>query len=82
MTVVTKNLKTKYDEEVKKALQDEFKYENAHQIPKLSKIVLNMGVGEACHNSKLAEAIVNQLTKIAGQRHYLQKRKSQLRLLN
>ena len=68
MTVVTKNLKTKYDEEVKKVLQEEFKYENVHQIPKLSKIVLNMGVGEACHNSKLAEAIVNQLTKIAGQK--------------
>lgn len=68
MTVVTRNLKDKYNEEVKKVLQDEFKYENVHQIPKLSKIVLNMGVGEACHNSKLAETIVNQLTKIAGQR--------------
>ena len=68
MTVVTKNLKAKYNEEVKKVLQEEFKYENAHQIPKLSKIVLNMGVGEACHNSKLAETIVNQLTKIAGQK--------------
>ena len=68
MTVVTKDLKTRYEEEVKKVLQDEFKYENIHQIPKLSKIVLNMGVGEACHNSKLAETIVNQLTKIAGQK--------------
>ena len=38
------------------------------QIPKMSKIVLNMGVGEASHNSKLAETIVNQLTKIAGQK--------------
>ena len=68
MTVVTKNLKAKYDEEVKKVLQEEFKYENVHQIPKLNKIVLNMGVGEACHNSKLAETIVNQLTKISGQK--------------
>ena len=75
MTVVTKNLKTKYEEEVKKALQEEFKYENVHQIPKLSKIVLNMGVGEACHNSKLAEAIVNQLTKIAGQKAVVTKAK-------
>ena len=54
MTVVTRNLKDKYNEEVVKVLQEEFKYENVHQIPKLSKIVLNMGVGEACHNSKLA----------------------------
>ena len=68
MTVLTKNLKAKYEEDVKKVLQEEFKYENVHQIPKLSKIVLNMGVGEACHNSKLAETIVNQLTKIAGQK--------------
>ena len=68
MTVLTKNLKAKYDEEVKKVLQEEFKYENVHQIPKLNKIVLNMGVGEACHNSKLAETIVNQLTKISGQK--------------
>ena len=68
MTVLTKNLKAKYEEEVKKVLQEEFKYENVHQIPKLNKIVLNMGVGEACHNSKLAETIVNQLTKISGQK--------------
>ena len=68
MKTVTKNLKDKYNEEVKKVLQDEFKYENVHQIPKLSKIVLNMGVGEACHNAKLAESIVKQLTKIAGQK--------------
>ena len=68
MTAITKNLKAKYDEEVKKILQDEFKYDNVHQIPKVHKIVLNMGVGEACHNSKLAETIVKQLTKIAGQK--------------
>ena len=68
MTVLTKNLKDKYNNEVKKALKEEFNYTNIHQIPKLSKIVLNMGVGEACHNSKLAETIVKQLTKIAGQK--------------
>ena len=68
MKNLTKNLKDKYNNEVKKVMQDEFKYKNIHQIPKLEKIVLNMGVGEACHNSKLAEAIVNQLTRIAGQK--------------
>ncbi len=78
MTVLTKNLKDKYKEEVVKVLQEEFKYENFHQIPKLSKIVLNMGVGEACHNSKLAEAIVNQLTKIAGQKALLTKAKKSI----
>ena len=68
MAVLTKNLKNKYKEDVIKQLQEEFKYENIHQVPKLNKIVLNMGVGEACHNSKLAETIVNQLTKISGQK--------------
>ncbi|MBQ2645460.1 50S ribosomal protein L5 [bacterium] len=68
MTVITKSLRKKYDEEVIDALKNEFKYQNVHQIPKLNKIVINMGVGEACHNSKLAELCVNQLTKIAGQK--------------
>ncbi len=68
MTTVTKNLRSKYNEEVIDALQKEFKYSNVHQIPKLNKIVINMGVGEACHNSKLAELTVKQLTKIAGQK--------------
>lgn len=68
MTVLTKSLRKKYDEEVIDALKNEFKYENVHQIPKLNKVVINMGVGEACHNSKLAELCVNQLTKIAGQK--------------
>lgn len=65
---VTKNLKLKYEEEVISALKEKFNYANALEIPKLNKIVLNMGVGEACHNSKLAETIVNQLTKISGQK--------------
>ena len=65
---VTKNLKAKYQEEVIPALKEEFGYKNNHQVPKLVKIVLNMGVGEASHNSKIAESIVAQLTKIAGQK--------------
>ena len=65
---VTKDLKVKYNEQVKDALKSQFGYDNVHQIPKLEKIVINMGVGEACHNSKLAESIVSQLTKIAGQK--------------
>ena len=68
MTTVTKNLRSKYNDEVVDALKKEFNYSNVHQIPKLNKVVINMGVGEACHNSKLAELCVNQLTKIAGQK--------------
>ncbi|MDO5304894.1 MAG: 50S ribosomal protein L5 [bacterium] len=78
MTTVTKSLRKKYDEEVVDALKNEFKYENVHQIPKLNKVVINMGVGEACHNSKLAELIVAQLTKIAGQKAVATKAKKSI----
>lgn len=78
MTTVTKSLRKKYDEEVVDALKSEFKYENVHQIPKLNKVVINMGVGEACHNSKLAELIVAQLTKIAGQKAVATKAKKSI----
>lgn len=78
MTTVTKNLRKKYDEEVVDALKNEFKYSNVHQIPKLNKIVINMGVGEACHNSKLAELAVKQLTKIAGQKAVATKAKKSI----
>ena len=64
----TGNLKDRYYNEVRAKLKEEFGYKNEMQIPKMAKIVLNMGVGEASHNSKLAESIVKQLTKIAGQK--------------
>ena len=64
----TGNLKNHYVKNVRAKLKEEFSYSNDMQIPKMVKIVLNMGVGEASHNSKLAENIVNQLTKIAGQK--------------
>ncbi len=68
MSKSTGNLKDRYNNEIRAKLKEEFSYSNEMQIPKMSKIVLNMGVGEASHNSKLAETIVNQLTKIAGQK--------------
>lgn len=68
MSKSTGNLKDRYTNEIRAKLKEEFAYKNDLQIPKMSKIVLNMGVGEACHNSKLAENIVAQLTKIAGQK--------------
>ena len=68
MSKSTTNLKDRYINEIRAKLKEEFAYKNDMQIPKMAKIVLNMGVGEASHNSKLAETIVNQLTKIAGQK--------------
>ena len=74
----TKSLKAKYDEVVKAALQEKFGYKNDMMIPKLHKIVLNMGVGEASHNSKIADAIQAQLTKIAGQKALVTKAKKSI----
>lgn len=74
----TKDLKKRYNEEIRAKLKEEFKYENDMQIPKLHKIVLNMGVGEASHNAKLAESIVQQLTRIAGQKAVATKAKKSI----
>ena len=74
----TKDLKTRYAEEVIPAMKEKFGYKNIHQVPKIVKIVLNMGVGEASHNSKIAEAIENQLTKIAGQKAVVTKAKKSI----
>jgi large subunit ribosomal protein L5 len=75
---VTKDLKTRYVEEVIPALKEKFGYKNIHQVPKMVKIVLNMGVGEASHNSKIAESIESQLTKIAGQKAVVTKAKKSI----
>ena len=75
---VTKDLKAKYVEEVIPALKEKFGYKNIHQVPKMVKIVLNMGVGEASHNSKIAESIESQLTKIAGQKAVVTKAKKSI----
>lgn len=61
-------LKAKYTQEVAPALMKKFGYENVMQIPKLEKITVNIGCGEARDNSKMVEAIANDLAKITGQK--------------
>lgn len=78
MATKTESLKKRYEKDVKKALKEKFCYDNELKIPKLNKIVINMGVGEACHNSKLAEAIESQLTKLAGQKCVVTKAKKSI----
>ena len=78
MSKSTTNLKDRYINEVRAKLKEEFSYSNEMQIPKMAKIVLNMGVGEASHNSKIAEAIEAQLTKIAGQKAVVTKAKKSI----
>ena len=60
-------LKTKYLEEVKGQLQDKFEYKNVMMIPKIEKIVVNMGVGEAATDSKAIDGAVRDLRAITGQ---------------
>lgn len=61
-------LKQKYEEEIAPKLRDDFGYTNAHQIPKLEKISVNMGLGEAVANPKIIDGAVKQLTAITGQK--------------
>ena len=61
-------LKKKYREQIIPALQEEFKYANVMQIPGLTKIVVNMGVGEAARDSKIIDGAVRDLTVITGQK--------------
>lgn len=65
---VTPRLKTRYREEILPALRSEFDIKNVMQVPGLTKIVVNMGVGEAARDSKLIEGAVKDLTAITGQK--------------
>ena len=61
-------LKARYREEILPALREQFGYANVMQVPGLTKIVVNMGVGEATQDAKLIEGAVRDLSTIAGQR--------------
>ena len=61
-------LKEKYDAEIKSAMVEKFGYKNVMQIPKLDKIVINMGVGEARENAKVLDAAIKDLETITGQK--------------
>jgi large subunit ribosomal protein L5 len=61
-------LRKHYDEVVRAKLIEQFGYKNAMQVPKITKIVLNMGIGEATQDSKLVQVAVSELEKIAGQK--------------
>ena len=64
----TPRLKTRYREEIKNTLNEEFKYDNVMQIPGVVKVVVNMGVGDAARDSKLINGALDDLTKITGQK--------------
>ena len=68
-------LKERYFNEVKDGLTEEFSYKNVNDVPKLVKIVVNMGVGKATENSKLVDAAVLTLETITGQKPIVNKAK-------
>lgn len=61
-------MKDKYNDEVVKGLMEKFGYKNVMEIPKIEKVVINMGVGEAVSNPKILDVAVNDMMTIAGQR--------------
>lgn len=65
---VTPRLKTRYLDEIAQAMQDEFHYQNPMQVPRLVKVVVNMGVGEAARDGKLIDGAVRDLSSITGQK--------------
>ncbi len=68
-------LEEKYTKEIKDALMKKYSYKSVMQIPKLEKIVINMGVGDARENSKAVESAANDLTLITGQKAVITKAK-------
>ena len=66
-------LQKHFDEVVRKSLTEKFKYSNPMQVPRLTKIVINMGVGEASQDKKKIEGAVDNLTAIAGQKPVITK---------
>ena len=68
----------KYLNQVKPALIETFKYKSVMQVPKLDKIVINMGVGDAMSNAKALDAAVEDLTQITGQKPIITKAKKSI----
>jgi LSU ribosomal protein L5P len=64
----TPRLRAEYDAKIRTALTEKFGYENVMQVPRLDKVVLNMGVGDSVNDRKKAETVAAELTQIAGQK--------------
>ena len=72
------NYKKIYDEKIVKSLKDEFKYTSVMQVPKLEKIVINMGCGDGAHDQKFIDAAVKDLEIITGQKAVVTKAKKSI----
>ena len=77
-TKYTPRMKGIYDEKIVKAMTDKFGYKNALEVPRLEKIVINMGVGEATQDKKKVEQAAQEMTAIAGQKAVVTKAKKSI----
>ncbi|AGF51026.1 50S ribosomal protein L5 [Synechocystis sp. PCC 6803] len=68
VNTMTQRLKTLYQETILPKLQEEFGYKNIHQVPKLTKVTVNRGLGEASQNAKALESSLTELATITGQK--------------
>jgi len=75
---LTARLKEKYNNQVYDNLMEKFKYKSKMEIPKLTKVTINMGLGEAKENSKILESAVKELSLITGQRPIVTKAKKSI----
>ncbi len=75
---ITNRLQDKYENEIKKALMEKYNYSSVMQIPALSKIVINIGVGDATQDSKRLEEAVAELAQITGQKPIITKAKKSI----
>lgn len=71
-------LKSIYQEKVVPSMMDKFEYKSVMQVPKVEKIIINMGVGDAVQNSKLLDNAVEELTQIAGQKPVVTRAKNSI----
>src|SRR5690606_10582637 len=67
-TAYVPRLRTEYEDNIRKVMQEQFSYTNVMQMPKLDKVVLNMGVGEAVADSKKGKIAAAEMERIAGQK--------------
>ncbi|WP_293953754.1 50S ribosomal protein L5, partial [uncultured Corynebacterium sp.] len=74
----TPRLKTRYQDEIRTNLQTEFSFDNVMQIPGVTKIVVNMGVGDAARDSKMINGALEDLTAITGQKPQLRRAKKSI----
>jgi len=77
-TKYTPRLKQQYNEKIKPSLQKQFGYKNAMMTPRLEKIVINMGVGDAVNDRKAVDQAAEELMKIAGQKPIITKSKKSI----